>query len=211
MTSHRIDDERLIAYALGELPPAEAEEVRLHLEKSPGAASMVARFREVEALLAEDDSVEPPIATVAAAKALFERLRESTAGSNWLRAALEAVDRVVGSLIFDSRVQPALAGLRGEQDRHQLSFESECGEVDLELEPSLERRSDRWRIMGQVSPRHDAGEVRVALVPAGAAAAAAETRSDSHGVFTLSAAPGRYDIIIEVAGKSLVLPGVTIP
>jgi anti-sigma factor RsiW len=74
VTLHLIPYERLIACVTDELDAAEAALVASHLATCRECAVTVARFRQVREILNSEGDEEPPPATLAKARALFEQL-----------------------------------------------------------------------------------------------------------------------------------------
>ena len=205
--AHPVADEQLIAYAAGDLAGPAADAVAAHIGGCPGCAATVARYRGVAAAVAADDSVPPPAAIVARAKAIFPRREPAAAG------ALAALRRVVADLTFDSRGGFALAGVRsgggGSGRAYQLAYESEAGDLDLQLEPPAAPDA-RWRLLGQVGLDDDLPGIRVALAAPGGDAPLAETEADPHGVFDLAAVPGTYDLSVALPTAVIVVPNLDV-
>ncbi len=201
----KITYEQLIAYAVGELTPERAAEVAEHVARDREAAATVARYREAQATMRADDVTDPPARAVARAKAIFSPPRTEKGPSWW-----EQLEHVLATLIFDSRLQPALAGYRGAGSGFHLSFESKPGMVDLEAEP-IERSSagiatrPSWRLTGQIDAETPVSNVGVALVRRGSDRPAAQAVADEEGIFTLEAPPGRYDLYLRHDDSSIVL------
>ena len=142
MPPHPITDETLLAYALGELDPADAIEVETTLAATPASKADLARITALLATMRSDSSEEPPATVVSRAKAIFRR-REVTA-PGWL----DRLTAIIAECIFDSRREVALAGVRGDDEGIQLAFETADAEIDLQAEPT---DGGRWRIIGQVA------------------------------------------------------------
>lgn len=201
--------EDLIAYAANSLDLAKRGEIERILVESAEARAIVERYRRVAVARREDDSVEPSQAAQTAAKAIFVRnfvAKAPISPPNWL----EKLERLVASLIFDSRTQAAAVGLRGPSGTAvQLSFETSDAEVDLEI-----ARDDAGRafITGQVSMI--VGELpasmRVGLARTGTDTLLAQTHTDAHGAFALTIDPGVYDLFIAHGDDAITLPNVEI-
>jgi hypothetical protein len=172
--------------------------------------------------VASDQSAQPPAHTLEAAKAIFDpcaiRRRDARGGLDWT----SSLRQIVATLVFDSRVQPALAGYRGGSSGFELGFASDAGEIDLQAEPIRDERPTpggamRWRIIGQVSPNEETGdqpmpEVGVALVKRDEAkpAHARAIDADEHGVFTIQADAGHYDLHVRIGDAVVVIQDVRI-
>lgn len=207
--SHGPSDELLIAYAAGELPESEAARVREALRHDGEARRLVELFLALRRTLAADDSQAPPEATLAKARAIFTRERVQTATPR--PSLLEAVDRIIASLLFDSRLQPAV-GFRSATQLVRLTFDCPLGEIDLEVTDDTVRGGEaRRRIMGQMSTDDPArASLPLGLVATGTSSVVAETTSDEAGVFTLNVSPGCYDLCVRVGDRLIVAPEIRI-
>jgi len=207
MYTRPITDQDLMAYAAGEIEGEAARRVETRLDSDPAAARRVALYRLTADTLAGDDSVAPPPATVARAKAIFNRRPVTPRPS-----LIERLEAVVAQLVFDSRLQPLAVRASDASRRFQLAFEADAAEVDLQGEflPGAEPAGDRWRLMGQVSAASSAANVEVVLTRAGEPTTAAETHADPGGVFAVNVSPGRYDIRVHLPAGLIVLPDVEV-
>jgi len=208
MTGQPIAYETLIAYAAGELAEDEAASIAAHLAVDPEAAATVARYRAVRDVVAGDDSVAPPAALLARAKAIFPRRPREATGP------LAALRRVFADLSFDSRSGLALAGYRGAAATgYQLAYESEAGDIDLQLEPVGDPATapvSPWRLLGQVGLDAETPGVRVALTAAVGDAPPVEVEADPHGVFATEVTPGKYELTITLPTAVMVVPELEI-
>jgi hypothetical protein len=196
--------EQLAAFAAGKMDAAQRELVQQHLTTDAVAANQVARLREIAQVVATPIE-NPPAETIARAKALFSEIRRTKPASEGLWSKLQ---RVIADLTFDSRPQAALAGLRGASTSYQLSFQSELGEVDMEVEAPSPAHATTWRIMGQISATEGQRADVIALASSGSFAPFASAVVDEHGVFTLSTSPGKYDVLISMQDALMVVPGI---
>ena len=103
-TSYR----ELIDFAAGERGSLTTT-LKAHLKTHRAAATTVALYRLARATLLADDGVAPSAAAVASARALFPPQRARSAAEG----IADHVAMILGRLIFHSRAEPALAGLRG--------------------------------------------------------------------------------------------------
>jgi hypothetical protein len=234
MPTPRITDDMLLAYAAGELRDADAAAVEAKLAISAEARQLVELYRTVRATIAEDDQVEPEPALIARAKAIFKEQREpagmaaaAAKVSDWWRR----LESAVAEIVFDSRVQPSLAGLRSGDDPgggFQLACETSRAVVDLQFQPqgAVGVAADRqpWRLIGQIAPtestsssddQHGASTPRITEVAVFTAGTddepVATIRPDAHGVFTTSLDPGRYEVRIALDDEQIVLRAIEIP
>ncbi|MFK7962082.1 MAG: hypothetical protein AB8G96_16330 [Phycisphaerales bacterium] len=128
---------------------------------------------------------------------------------------LDAVDRVVAQLIFDSRSETAGVRYAGTGDRFQATWAADETEVDLQGE----REGDGWRLMGQLAAERPLppGGSRVRIEPAAApgdaeapiGAVELETRDD--GFFECSLPAGRWTLLIETVSVVLTIGDVDLP
>lgn len=206
MSDGRVSYEQLIAYAAGELDCEAAERVKRHLASSHEGSAIVRRFQLVAETLRRDDSQAAPADVLARVKALFADRRMATSPG-----LLETAVRMIAELVYDSRPQVALAGVRGAATAYQLAFESERADVDLEVEPDGDAGSGLRRISGQITPSRESEEVRsVAFVSPGTSEIASTIKPDEHGVFGVTVASGKYDLVITLSDTQVVLANVEI-
>ena len=206
MTDRRVSYEQLIEYAAGELDFEAADTVKRHLASSPDASAIVRRFQMVAEALRRDDSQAPSEDVLAQAKALFANRRIASAPG-----LLETAARVIAELVYDSRPQVALAGVRGAATAYQLSFQSERADVDLEVGPHEDEGSVLCRISGQITPSRKSDVVRtVAFAAPGTTEMASTIKPDQYGVFGATIASGKYDLLITLSDTQVVLPNVEI-
>ncbi len=207
MSTPRIDYRKLVAYAAGDLSETEASKFGAQLAQDLDAAATVRRFRTARAIIQSDDGLDPPPKAVARAFAIFSPPAVKRSGSWW-----EALDQILATLVFDSRGQSAVAGYRyrGTDGGFQLCFECEPADVELQVEPTdrFSREAEPrpiWQVMGQIVAARRAPNLEVALVRQGSTIPVAETSADSHGIFSLEAPSGRYDLFIRHGNESVVL------
>ncbi|MDQ3695933.1 MAG: hypothetical protein M3464_20280 [Chloroflexota bacterium] len=209
MTRPELNDERLLAYAAGELPATGAETMEAILMTNPERAAMVARYQAVQRVLRADDSVEPPAAVLTRAMAIFPARAERTAPDR-LFGLFNAARRVVAELTFEAGGgMPALAGFRGGDATRQFVFEAEGTVVDLQIEPPIDHEQ-RWRIMGQVETDLLDGGLVVGLAPLSDEGSAIAVTTDAHGGFHFSAIAGQYNIFVRIDETLVVLPNLVI-
>jgi hypothetical protein len=206
--THPIGDEVLLAFAAGVAGPLgqAAAAVAAHVAGCPDCAATVRRYRLVEATVRADAASGPSPAALARAKAAF-----APAPPAPVAAPVGALRRVVARLTFDARVDTyGMVGVRAARelgrDSFQVAYESEVGEVDLQIEPE-DDAAGTWRLLGQLSTEGE-GQAQVALAPAGGEGAVAEADADADGMFDLVAASGRYDVLVRLPEAELVLPGL---
>lgn len=197
--------EQLLAYAAGGLSPAEAALIAAYLAQHAQAAETVRLYQLAHGTLRADDTVSPPDATLAAAQALFREQQARRPQVSWLAG----LRQVVAGLVFDSRQQVALAGLRGQHAGYQLTFESDLADVDLEVTPTDGPTAPR-SVRGQIAPHADVRVTHVTLTASDSGETRASAEADEGGMFNLTIAPGRFDLYVAVDGSVLVLSDVEI-
>ncbi len=207
MSKGSIIYEKLIAYAAEELSAAEAAGVEAHLARDPSAAATVARYRMVQATLRGDDSVAPPNEAVARARAIFEPARTAAAPRPSL---VEHLERFVARLLYDSRAELALAGLRGSGAGFQMTYELPGdAELDLQAEPG-DGADGAWRLLGQVASAGPRSKLRVSLCRAGSLVPIRTVEADDRGAFALRVEPGTYDLHIGMPTGAVVASDIRI-
>jgi hypothetical protein len=189
--------EQLIAFAAGELPDEQAAAVDAHVQRNAEAAAIMTAWRVVHETVRGDDGVNPSSAAIERARAIFAQRAAAAPASSGFARWLEGAQQFVARLVYDSRVQPAAVRFAGEDDRINLTFETDTGEVDLQAERlhSEDAGEQRWRIVGQIS-ESASGSREVALARAGSRDAVKVVAADEHGVFNFETGPGAYDLLI---------------
>jgi hypothetical protein len=204
--------ETLIDYAASDLGEPEAAAVEAWVARDPSAARVVKLFRLAQASLRVDEV--PPAEAAARARAIFERCRSARPARSDGPGFAEALAGLVARLIFDSRAQPALAGLRGHGSGVQLTYELDRGpanersELDLQAEPAPASRA--WRVVGQVAGGARCDAMRVDLCPAGSPTPVRTVLGDRRGAFALSVEPGTYDLHLHLPEGVAIVPDIRI-
>lgn len=194
--------EQLVTYAAGELSHGEAELVRSFLKTDAAAANEFERLLAIVQTMRSDDSVSAPPESIAAAKSAF---RPQPALAPWWKRLVE----VVAEVVFDSRMQPALAGFRSVGGSgFQIGLESEAASVDLQFEPQDETRAT-WRIIGQVVPA-EGPNAEIAVLVAAGEDRVGEVSADDSGIFTMIVDRGEYDLCVRVRDRVLRVPGIRV-
>jgi anti-sigma factor RsiW len=205
MMPSRPTHEQLVAFAAGEMNAADATWIAAYLPTDAAAAREVAMLQAIIGTMRADRSTPAPLDSVADAKALF-RPRAAVAGESWWQRAT----RAVAELVFDSRMQPALAGFRSSGGAgFQLEFESDVAHVDLQFEPRDEER-DNWSVIGQVASKAADPNAEIAILLRGKDSAVREATADESGVFTFEVDRGDYDFCVRVRDRVMVLPGILV-
>lgn len=197
--------EQLIALAAGELSPQEAAAVADAVSADPAASGDLARLQRLFETLRADESVSAPAALIAEAKSIFKP-RPAVSILDWLND----LGRTVATLVFDSRVQPALAGFRRSAATVEFELSFTLGETEIDLQihaPAAE--DDSGRIRGQIHLMPPFADCEIALVRPGGELVA-QARPDGDGMFALDAPRGEYEMLVRMADRVAVLPGVNV-
>ena len=207
MTKKRIPNETLIAYAAGELGGTDAANVKDRLSRDPRASATVARYRLARCTLLADDGADPPVAASATARAIFRAAPRTSVG--------DRIAKVIATVIFDSRVTPALAGLRGGATSFQMTWSlsgpaGETGDLDLAAEPVDDDPNGSWRVVGQLTTREPLSSLSVAVCRAGSLTPAQTTDGDERGAFMLRLKPGTWDFHLRLPKTTVVVPDIRI-
>jgi anti-sigma factor RsiW len=208
--------DELIAFAAGELPAQQMQIVAAHVQNDAEAAATVAAYRAVRQTMQGDDSVAPPADLMARAKAIFRnRANEAANRPGVLAKWMQAVDRLVATIVYDSRVQPAAVRFAdpSAHDRITLAFETDKGEVDLQAErlpvehDAAAAETPFWRVMGQVTDESESAGVprEVALLARDSSAVIGQVTTDNHGQFAIDAPAGAYELLLRDGERAIVL------
>lgn len=201
-TSYR----ELIDFAAGERGSLTTT-LKAHLKTHRAAATTVALYRLARATLLADDGVAPSAAAVASARALFPPQRARAAAEG----IADHVAMILGRLIFDSRAEPALAGLRGPASGFQLTFELPDAQLDLQAEPvGGHGGSARWRLVGQLACTGTVPEMKVELHHGGSNEPVQTVDAQERGIFTFDTGPGLYELHLRLPEATIVIPEIDI-
>ncbi len=134
--------ERLIDYLDGRLTGTEANHLSAHLATDCNAcAETHIWYVNLKAVVASDDSCEPPPWVLKRAIRMFETERARP-------RLVERVGQKIAALLFDSLTRPAVAGVRStETANRQLLYRAGDYSIDIQVAPSDQSRAD---LMGQV-------------------------------------------------------------
>jgi anti-sigma factor RsiW len=207
MSESGVTYEQLLAFAAGELADEQARRVEAYASRHPEAAATIARYRMAHSTVHADDGVDPPPQAVTEAKAIYRPPREPSRAPS----LGDAIAQIVARLIYDSRVEPALAGVRGTAAGFQLEYELPETEARLELQADVDEDGTdfrRWRLVGQVTS-HESVALRVALCRAGSPTPMVEADADERGVFVMKVDPGVYDLHVHLPDGVVVVSDIS--
>lgn len=203
MAHNTIPTEQLLAYAAGDLDETQRAEIEAQLAGDAEARATLKLFELARTAVSQDDTVAPPAHVIARAQGIYTAPQRA-AKESWFDKAAQLVAR----LVFDSRTQPALAGLRSVSHACSLAYETDQDSVDVQAEPQRDAdgRITAWQIVGQVEHDEDAPTCPVAFIRSHDKSVAAESTLDARGVFTLDLEPGVYEIRIGLPSHTIVVP-----
>jgi hypothetical protein len=189
--------EAVLLYAEGRADAHTSASVEAHL--SSGCASCreaVAFMDDVIGTFRADAALAVPVEVRQSAMELFRsRARQPS-----------VLQRLVATLVFDSRMQPAMAGARSAAvGSFHLVYEAPALSIDL----ACEAVSDQWRVMGQALPVDAAaGAWQVRALGAGGMN---EVAADELGIFQLrDLPPGVYTFTLSRGSEEVILPDVSL-
>lgn len=201
--SRGLSDTELIAFVEGRLDEADA----CRIAEAVAASSELQReVRLIQSILesAKDEPLRnPPGYFIERTMAAFRRLR---AHSGHEPKAASAIRHIIARLLFDSRREPALAGMRGGSHRRHLTYGSDLGRVDLQI--SRPGREPQRLIRGQFVPAPDAFDVVVRHSAMGDPVSRAQ--ADERGGFRFSVEPGQYDLVLQLGKNVLLVPDLPV-
>jgi len=199
---HGTDLERLIALSLGELPEDEAAALRARLDREPGLADLADTIASLGAFLKAEPGAVPSESAVRSAHSL---LRESKPGIT--ERAADGVRRIVAALTLDTRLTPAIEGIRGAGERAALAFE--CDEADIDLEITPETSGEAWTLRAQLDA--DEGEDWTPEITDRASGAVIALASGEDGACVATLPAGSYTVRFSREGVSIEAGPVQIP
>lgn len=134
--------ERLIDHLDGRLTGAELDRLSAHLATDCSACAETRNWYEsLKAVMASDDSCEPPPWVLKRAIRMFEVERARP-------RLVERVGQKIAALLFDSLTRPAVAGVRStETANRQLLYRAGDYSIDLQVAPSDQSHAD---LIGQI-------------------------------------------------------------
>ena len=149
--------DQLMDYCEGQLDNDDVELIEAHLASGCSVCSENRQWYErVRGIAASDIAAEPPSWVLKRAVGLFDRERARL-------TAIDSLGRLVASLVFDTRSQPALSGVRlAEISDRQLLYRAGHYSIDLQIALSDQRLAD---LTGQILRENDSRFESVANIP----------------------------------------------
>jgi hypothetical protein len=199
--------ETLVSYLEGEAGRPATGEIGVHLSRCDNCGGNRHWYQAVKSLAVTDDSIAPP-------GWVFKRAMKSF--KDWVPPAgalinlAQKAGRVVAQLVFDSGVQPMLAGARSSAvERRQVLYRADEFSIDLQIEP---REQSRAGLAGQILREGDCEFESVAgrsltLVRDGTEVAT--TRTNARGEFAITSLDsGSYDLAIDTGELDITIVGL---
>jgi len=176
-----------------------------HIASCSACQADVTWYATISSICASDDTIVPPNWVLNRALKLFEAASA--------RAGLaERVGRVVARLLFDSGVQPTLAGARSSGiDARQMLFQAEDFSIDLQVEHGEPAHAG---LTGQILREGEGmfesvAERRLTLLSNGRNVVS--TTTNSRGEFTIQTVEcGSYDLEIDISDLSITIVGLSL-
>ena len=197
----------LLDYIDDQLSSMQMEWLREHVASGCGRCSDQLRWAiRLTTLMRTDSMVEPPIWVTNRAKRLWPQASEDKMRFGmWLL-------RSVAQKIMDTRLQPALAGIRGRAALdYRLMYEASSNiSIDIQIDQAMGGKAE---LEGQALIRGgNLGD------SAGAAISLWQgreqkmgTEANAFGEFSFSdLMPGRYDLTIDLDGMNIIIPDVEV-
>jgi hypothetical protein len=188
--------ELLIRYTEHQLPEADRAALDEHLAlPCPQCRAVVARLGTVLQAIAHERSFAPPASVLRRAFSIFRKRS---------RISEQAAHPLPARLLFDSRLQPSLVGVRGPLQNRQILFRVGKIDIDLQIAPDQEDR----RLVGQILGSEDARGGPSAFVSltgkGGDVIQGAE--ADHLGQFAFRRIPsGTYDLVFDIQGQEIAI------
>jgi hypothetical protein len=188
--------EILLDYVEHQLTEADRAALDEHLAlPCPQCNAVIARLGAVLQAATDDHSYAPPDGVLRRAFSVFrKRSRISEQAGRYLPVRL----------LFDSRLQPSLAGVRGPLQNRQMLFR--VGKIDIDLQIATDQ--DERKMIGQILGSEDARGGPSAFVSltgkGGEVVQGAE--ADHLGQFAFRRIPsGKYDLVFDLQGQEIAI------
>jgi hypothetical protein len=185
-------------FGLGIAGAEQRERQQKHLDEGcTKCANAVGIWRRVREMAVQEDSFLPPESAIRYARTLYRVFPPAETGSTFIQLA---------RLVFDSRIQPALAGVRsGTEAPERFLFQGDNLVLDVLMEPRQE--SEPVSLLGQIfdplNPAHLYNNLPVTLLRE--AGEMARTTTNEAGEFQLTFNPAQNLLLVVQLGKQAVL------
>ena len=205
--------ERLLDYLDGNLAAVEAARVEAHLASDCASCAASRQwYQQVRAVVAADDSVEPPAWVMKRALRIFDTQRPRATERSVSGRIKDRIKDAVAALVFDSFARPVVAGVRStEAASRQLLYRAGEYHIDLQVVPAGASRPD---LIGQVLREGEATFASVAELPVALRLdeqTKYETTTNEMGEFLIRGVEeGVYDVRLETGEGNITAPAVPI-
>lgn len=186
MTHQTPDLELLTSLALGELDDETANALRSRLASEPDLSRLFHQLSDAIAFLSAEPGTVPSRDALLSAKKLLRQARPGV-----IDRLSDGLRQIVAALDFDSRLTPAVAGIRGAGATAQVAYSCEEADLDLEIAPS---DGGLWLVTGQIDADSD-GSWSVTIVDA-AGSAPDITLDANDGAFKAALPAGSYELLL---------------
>ncbi len=186
MTREISELEQLTALLLGSLDDEAAGALRARLDGEPELRRSYERLRASAAFLQAEAHSEPSTKAIKKARRL---LRDARPGL--IEKLSGGVQQIIAVLDFDTRLTPAVAGIRGAGGSAQVAFSCEHADLDIEISACGE---NLWSVGGQIDADED-GDWSVTIVD-GAGTATDIVVDAKDGAFKAKLPAGSYELLL---------------
>ena len=196
----------LLDWLEGRLPPDHARAVAQRLETADAATQ--ADLEWLRLFMKARQSVQ----FVSPPPSVRATLRERFAAYTRARRSPGPFQRWLATLTFDSRVQPAAAGLRSAQQadegqQQQLIYQTEAAEIALTLHSTLPNKN--FMVTGQLFPAGDVPAYAFSIQLLRGTDEIDLALPDELGEFTFTNLPvGDYEMVISARDYEVVIPAL---
>ena len=185
----------LVAFVVGEADAATIAHVRLTVQADPSVTHTVQQIEMMLATLKEGVFEPAPAVLKKAASELWRSIQTPTL-AQWLGTLVESTL----SIAFDSRQTPEIAGFRGEQTGHHMTFSNSIAEIDVLIEHDGDTCIMRGHVAGvsadSVATIGEYGQVL------------ASSSVGADGAFSLALSPLARDLCVKSGSGAFRLRGV---
>ena len=205
-------DSRLLDFVRGEQDP----QLEDHLASCNSCQELAFTLRQLVQYQATTGGglIEPPLALVAEVTGLLAKVRPELPADRVQTASslVKRLQRVVASLILDTRATPQLAGLRGASGPRtwQLAFVSDLADLDLEVSS----KEAAYSLAGQLGMDKVPTGLRIRFVPTDQdplsddVRGAIEAEIQERGYFSVALPASDWVAMVEIDDAVVLFPGI---
>ncbi len=191
-----VSNEALMKFELGELAESEIAAIRARLHE-PDVATRLAHVRHLLHAMRDGRLDAPSAASVRRLK----RIPRPDLFASLARALGQAADTLIATVAYDTRLHPAVAGMRGGASAAHVAYEADSLDAHIRISAEGQQR----RMTGQVT--RTSGEPcpgAVAIVRLDEPGASIQLISlDDAGMFTIDLEVGRYALAARCGERDL--------